>query len=129
MKHAPLFCVYLYKWYLTERGDYYLGNKQNPIPFLKRFWVSSIGVFLLSQIIFITFEATGWIPNYRDIDGTLFGRITESSIFREWFTFYETPHFNLLTVFFCIVFFVPGIIAAVKTFFHRSLISKDSKRL
>lgn len=108
-----------------ERGDYYLANKQNPIPFLKRTWVSFIGVFLLSQIIFIICEATGWIPNYREIDGTLFGRITESSIFRERFTFYETPNFNLLTVFFGIVFLVPGIIGAVKNVFS----PKVSKRL
>ena len=94
-----------------------MANKQNPIPFLKRTWVSCIGVFLLSQMIFIICEATGWIPNYRDIDGTLFGRITESSLFREWFTFYETPQFNLLTVFFGIVFFVPGILGAVKNVF------------
>lgn len=109
----------------NREGHYYLANKRNPIPFLKRTWVSSIGVFLLSQLIFIICEATGWIPKYRDIDGTLFGRITESSIFKEWFTFYETPHFNLLTVFFCIVFMVPGIIGAVKNIFSY----KVSKRL
>lgn len=38
-------------------------------------WVSSIDVFLLLQIIFIKFEATH-SPNYRKIDGTLFGTIT-----------------------------------------------------
>ena len=110
---------------LYRGGDYYLANKQHPTPFWKRTWVSFIGVFLLSQIIFIICEATGWIPNYRDIDGTLFGRITESSIFREWLTFYETPNFNLLTVFFGIVFLVPGIIVAVKNVFS----PKVSKRL
>jgi len=94
-----------------------LAHKQNPIPFWKRSWVSFIGVFLLSQIIFIICEATGWIPNYRDIDGTLFEKIAESSIFRKWFTFYETPHFNLLTVFFGIFFLVPGIIGAIKNIF------------
>ncbi|MED4718371.1 YfzA family protein [Bacillus badius] len=35
----------------------------------------------MSQIIFITFETTGWLPNYREIDGTLFGRITEWSVY------------------------------------------------
>jgi hypothetical protein len=99
------------------REGKYLANKKKHIPFLKRPWVSSIGVFVLSQIIFITFEATGWIPNYRDISGTLFGRITDSSIFREWFNFYETQQFNLLTIFFGIVFLVPGIIGAIKTVF------------
>ncbi len=47
----------------------------------------------------------------------LFGRMTESSIFKEWFTFYETPHFNLLTVFFGIVFLIPGIKGVVKNVF------------
>lgn len=94
-----------------------MANKtKNSILFLKKTWVASIGVFLLSQIFFITCEATGWVPNYRDIDGTLFGRITESSIFREWFTFYETPNFNLLTIFFGI-FLVYGIISAIKNVF------------
>lgn len=93
-----------------------MAKKQKHIPFLKRPWVSSIGVFILSQIIFITFEVTGWIPNYRDFGGTLLGRITESSIFN-WFTFYETQHFNLLTIFFGIVFLVPGILGAIKNVF------------
>lgn len=94
-----------------------MAKKQKQIPFLKRPWVSSIGVFVLSQIIFITFETTGWMPNYRDISGTLFGRITDSSIFKDWFTFYETQHFNLLTIFFGIVFLMPGIIGAIKNVF------------
>ena len=98
-----------------------LVDKQKPTPFLKRAWVSSIGVFILTQIIFIIFEVTGWGPNYRDIDGTLFGRIAESSTFREWFSFYETPHFNLLTVFFGVTLLLPGMIGAIKNlFFTRS---------
>ncbi|RDW14951.1 YfzA family protein [Oceanobacillus chungangensis] len=103
-----------------------MAGKQKRVPFLKRYWVSSIGVFLLSQIIFIIFEATGWILNYRDIDGTLFGRITESSIFIEWFTFYETPQFNLLTLFFGIFFLVPGIISAIKNVFSPSYHNTNS---
>ena len=101
----------------NREGGYYVANKQYPIPFWKRTWVSSIGVFLLSQIIFIICEAKGWIPNYREINGTFFGRMTESSIFKEWFTFYETPHFNLLTVFFGIVFLIPGTKVVVKNVF------------
>ena len=104
-----------------------MAVKEKAVPFLKKYWVSSIGLFLLSQIIFITLEATGWIPNYREIDGTLFEKITESSIFREWFTFYETPHFNLLTVFFGIFFLVPGIISVIKIVFSPSYQSNDSK--
>lgn len=91
-----------------------MSDKHNRVPFLRKYWVSAIGVFLLSQIIFITSGATGWLPNYREIDGTLFGRITESAIFTEWFTFYETPQLNLLTVFFGVFFLVPGIIIVLK---------------
>ncbi|MFK0522069.1 YfzA family protein [Paenibacillus illinoisensis] len=46
---------------------------------MKRYWISSIGVFLLSQIFFISSEATGWILNYRDTDETIFGRILRIS--------------------------------------------------
>lgn len=99
-----------------------MADKQKgPIQFLKKSWVSSIGVFLLSQIIFITFEVIGWSPNYRDIDGTIFGRIVNSSIFSEWFIFYEIPHLNLLTVFFGIFFLVPGIIGAIKNVFTKKV--------
>jgi len=92
-------------------------KKQSRTPFLKRPWVASIGVFLLSQIVFIIFEITGWMPNYRDIDGTVFGGIAESTFFSKWLTFYEKPHFNLLTVFFGVFFLVPGVIGAIRGVF------------
>ncbi|MCA1295165.1 YfzA family protein [Paenibacillus sp. alder61] len=94
-------------------------RKQNTVPFLKRYWVSSIGVFLLSQIFFMISEATGRKINYRDTDGTLLGKILNTPIFAEWFNFYETPQYNLLTVFFCIFFLFPGIISAIKNGFPR----------
>ncbi|WP_427109016.1 YfzA family protein [Lysinibacillus xylanilyticus] len=105
-----------------------MSDKQkNPISFWKKSWVSLIGSFLLSQLIFITFEVTGWIPNLKDIDGTLFGRIGESSIFNEWFSFYDTLHFNLFTVFFGLVLLVPGIInAIIDIFFTKTSISKSN---
>ena len=104
-----------------------MDSKLKRIPFFKKYWVSSIGVFLLSQIIFIIFETTGWAPNYRDIDGTIFGRITESSFFIEWLTFYETPQFNLLTLFFAIFFLVPGTISAIKNIFSLRQHTTSSK--
>jgi YfzA-like protein len=94
-----------------------LVTKEKPAPILKKSWIASIGMFLMSQVIFITMETTGWKPNYRDIDGTLFGKIANSSIFSEWFTMYETLHFNVLTVFFTILFLVPGMIGAMKHMF------------
>ena len=98
---------------ISREEEGYMANKQNAIPFYKRAWVSSIGVFLLSQIIFIIWQTTGWMPKFKEIDGTVFGKITESSFFKEWLTFYEIPWFNLITVFFAIAFLVPGVIGAV----------------
>lgn len=90
---------------------------RNTIPLGKRPWVTSIGIFVWSQIIFMTFEVTGWIPNLGEMDGMLFGNIVESSLFKGSFTFYETAHFNLITVFFVIVFFIPGMVGAIKDIF------------
>ncbi|WP_255350369.1 YfzA family protein [Lysinibacillus sp. ZYM-1] len=45
----------------------------------------------------------------------------EAFIFKEWFTFYETPHLNLFTVFFGIVLLVSGIISAIKSVFSPRL--------
>ena len=87
------------------------------VSLFKRKWFSLICIFLLSQLIFITFEAIGWLPNLKDIDGTLFGTIAESSTFNEWFSFYETPHFNIFTAFFGITLLVPGIIGGIKDVF------------
>lgn len=96
----------------------FLANKKSSVSFLKKAWVSSVGVFVLSQIVFIIFEKTGWTPNYKEFDsGTLFGKILESPIFTDWFAFYEKPHMNLLTVFFAIFFLIPGIIGAIKSAF------------
>ncbi|NGZ75258.1 YfzA family protein [Saccharibacillus alkalitolerans] len=92
-----------------------MAGKRNAVPFLKRYWVSSIGVFLLSQIFFMGSEAAGWILRYRDPEGTVFGKILNSSLITEWFDFYETPQYNLLTVFFGLFFLLPGIISAVKS--------------
>lgn len=72
------------------------------MKFLNRSSFSAIGVFLLSQLVFLVFETTGWMPKYREIDGTFLGRIIETPIFTDWFTFYENDIFNLLTFIFII---------------------------
>ncbi|KLV28068.1 group-specific protein [Niallia circulans] len=97
-----------------------LVRKQKASSFLEKYWVSSIGVFVLSQIFFFSSEATGWILKYRDMDGTIFGKLLDSFIITEWFNFYKTPQYNLLTVFFGVFFLVPGIISAIVKVFTRS---------
>ena len=96
-----------------------MADKQKSVPFYKEYWVSSIGVFLLSQIIFMVFDATGWNPTYRELKG-VFKKLAESPLFTEWFTFYSLPHSNMLTVFFAIAFLVPGIISGIKSIFLKS---------
>lgn len=88
--------------------------KQSIIKFLNRGSVSAIGVLLLSQLIFLIFETTGWMPKYREIDGTFLGRIIETPIFTNWFTFYETDVFNFLTFIFVIQALVAIVIGVFK---------------
>lgn len=96
-----------------------ISKQKNSNSFFKKSWVHSIGSFILLQIIFILLELTGWIPRLKDIDGKLFGKIVDSPVFTEWFTFYETPHFNVFTVFLGIVLLSHGIIGAIKELFSR----------
>ncbi|MEM5599433.1 YfzA family protein [Niallia circulans] len=55
-------------------------------------------ICIVTNILFSS-EATGWILKYRDMDGTIFGKLLDSFIITEWFNFYKTPQYNLLTVF------------------------------
>ena len=99
---------------------------KNSNLFRKESWASLIAIFVLIQIILITFEVTDTVSylNLKEIDGTIFGRIMENSIFDKWFNFYETAHFNLFTVFFCIVLLIPGVIGAIKAFITNKIIYK-----
>lgn len=102
-----------------------MAKQKDSTSFWKKSWVASIGVFILSQFIFITWEKTGWIPNLKDIDGTFLGKIAQLSLFNKLFDFYETPHFNLLTGFFVITCLIPGIVGGIKDFYET--ISKRTK--
>ncbi|MCH7321529.1 YfzA family protein [Solibacillus sp. MA9] len=79
-------------------------RKQQKTPFYNRAWFVSIAVFCIVQLLFFAMEKTGWIPNLRDFDGKLLGKVTELHFFKEWFQFYETQWFNLFTLF--LAFFV-----------------------
>ena len=83
-------------------------------PFYNRAWFVSIGVFCIVQLLFIFMEKTGWIPNYRDFDGKLFGKITELHLFKEWFQFYETQWFNLFTLFAALYVVIQLVSSAMK---------------
>ncbi len=96
-----------------------MGNLQpEERTFFKRSWVISLEAFLLLQFLFIFMELTGWIPNLRDFDGKFFGNLAEILRVNKWFTFYETPHFNLFTVIFGIVLLGHGIIGGTRDLLH-----------
>ena len=88
-----------------------MPNEQKQ-PLSNRSWFVSIGVFMISQILFLLMEQLGWIPNYREVDGKLIGKVTELPFFTQWFQFYETQWFNILTLFFA-VFVIFHIITSV----------------
>lgn len=92
-------------------------KQKNSTSFWKKTWVASIGVFILSQLLFKTLETTGWIPNLKEIDGTVWGKIDQMHLFNKFFGFYETPHFNIMTGFLVITCLIPGIIGGIKDFF------------
>ena len=94
-----------------------MTNKpNNRNPFWKKKWVALIAGFVLIQIIFITLESADWVSylNLKEIKGTFFGKIVESSFFESKFNFYETMHFNLFTVFIGVVFLISGIVDSIK---------------
>lgn len=75
-------------------------NAKLKVPFYNKSWFVSIAIFLITQILFIFMEKTGWILKFRDIDGKLLEKVTQLSVFKEWFQLYETEWFNILTLFF-----------------------------
>ncbi|WP_332645848.1 YfzA family protein [Lysinibacillus sp. 54212] len=91
---------------------------------MRKKWVALLAAFLLSQLMFIALEGGGWIPNLREINGTLLGRIAESATFIRLFSYYETTHFNIFTAFFCMTLFVPGVLGAIIDNFKKKPIHK-----
>ena len=78
---------------------------------IKKQWLLPIFAFLLLQVVFVLMEFTGWIPRLREIDGNLFGTITDTPLFKGWFNFYDTPFFNLFTVFFGVLVIINIIVS------------------
>jgi magnesium-transporting ATPase (P-type) len=83
-------------------------------PFYNRAWFVSIALFFIVQALFIFMEKTGWIPRYRDIDGKLLGKITELHFFKEWFQFYKTEWFNIISLLFALYAIIQIIVSTIK---------------
>lgn len=93
-----------------------MSSRQKVLAFLNKGWVSSIGVFICSQLIFMTFQRIGWHPKFKEINNEFIANLMDSVIFTEWFAFYSQPEFNVLTVFFTLCFLIPGIIGGIRAF-------------
>ena len=84
--------------------------------FFSKGWIGSLVVLIAVHLIYIFFETT-WSPKFRDMDGTLFGRLSESALFTEWYAPYDTPLFNMMSAFFVITLLPYAIIGAIKDLF------------
>ena len=86
-------------------------------PFYNRPWFVSIGVFIIAQLLFIFMEKTGWILKFRDVDGKLIGnlleKLTELSLFKQWFQIYDTQWFNIISLIFALIVVIELIRSAV----------------
>lgn len=90
------------------------NKRKDSLSLLKKSWVQAILAFLVAQMIFILCELTGWIPTLNDFGRKLFSKITEFSFIYEWFSVYETPQFNMFTVFFGIILLLGVLLGIIK---------------
>lgn len=99
-------------------------EKQKPISFLKRPWISkrwvmTIGIFVIVQVIFIAIDGTFLEPNINDSDNLVarLGRwILGSRLFTEWIKPYSYPLFNMWMT----IHVIAILIQAVEDIYSRS---------
>lgn len=97
-------------------------QNKNRKSIIQKSWFQGILAFCFVQVLFIIMELTGWIPNLKDFDGKLFGNIMNSGIINDWFTFYNTEFFNLITVFLGVILLAQICFVLMQSlFFKKSL--------
>lgn len=69
----------------------------------KRGWMYTLLLFITFQTYYIIVETTGWGFPMRDIKISFLKNIIESEIFKTYFTFYEVPWHNIVTVVFGLI--------------------------
>ena len=94
-------------------------KRKNEIPVRTRSWIIPLVTFIVLQLILILIDISPWTPNFRDLDGRIFGRILNSQFFTEWITFYSIPEFNLCAVFFAITLLPYALLNATKAVLSR----------
>mgnify|MGYP001073561668 CR=1 FL=1 len=88
-------------------------------PILMKKWILALLTFFLLQIILIICDSYGWSLNIRDIDGTIFDRISKASLFTKWFVPYNNSIFNVFAAFFTMILVPYAIVNAIKDVSHK----------
>ncbi|MDR0270661.1 YfzA family protein [Paenibacillus sp.] len=82
-------------------------------------WMKPLGGFILGQLFLIVCDRFTWSP-YKEIKkGSLMGRILNSKLFTEWFTPYDLPISNVITVFLAVTLLLPALIGVIKNIFSK----------
>ena len=84
-----------------EGSGQMMDAKKYNSSLIKR-WVTTIGIFLIVQLIFIAVDGTFLEPNINDSNNVFIriGRwILNSKLFTEWITPYSFPFFNMIMLF------------------------------
>ncbi|MDR6749031.1 hypothetical protein C6X95_14890 [Bacillus pumilus] len=77
-----------------------MDKKNSQRSLIKRSWFHTFLAFIASQLYIMFVERTGIGPNMRGINGTFIENIVDLDLYQRYFTFYETPWYNMFTIFF-----------------------------
>lgn len=92
--------------------------KSQPSKFLvfKRGWFQTLILFILFQFYFYFVEITGWGLRMREIKSGFLNNVVTSDVFIKYFSFYEIPWHNLVTVVFGFITILYVIIGVIMDF-------------
>ncbi|MFB9973963.1 hypothetical protein FPQ10_06815 [Allobacillus sp. SKP2-8] len=78
-----------------------------------KWWISSLSIFVVFMIVFFIVEGTIFEPNLNDSDnvaGKAADWLEESELFNVWFTPFNFPWFNLVTLLYIVFLLVSAIV-------------------
>lgn len=87
---------------------------------LSKNWLQAIIGFTVLQLVFIILEWIDWIPNVKDFEGNFLDNVSQFLRINEWATFYETPFFNIMTVYIGIILVLGIIYQIVSSLFQKA---------
>lgn len=80
--------------------------------------VTTVGILILVQLIFMLLDGTGWEPNVRDTN--FINNILNAKLFTEYFHFYSYPFFNFVT-FLQLVAIILCVLAEILEFIYKKI--------